>query len=66
MLVPVPTPVLGFIGFIGPGVVAVAGELPVGVEPEEPVAAPTPVEGETESELVLQVTEAVTNCRCYI
>jgi len=51
---PVPVPVLGV-----DGVVRVAGELllePVGVEPEEPVAEATPVEGETESVLVLQLT----------
>jgi len=51
--VPVPALVLGV-----DGVVRVAGELllePEGVEPEEPVAEAAPVEGETESEFVLQV-----------
>jgi len=51
--VPVPVPVFGV-----DAVVRVAGELllePVGVEPEEPVAGAAPVEGETESELVLQL-----------
>jgi len=50
--VEMPVPVFGV-----DGVVRVAGELllePEGVEPEEPVAGAAPVEGETESELVLQ------------